>query len=214
MSTEGNIFIRQLRRAMRLMIVVVRGLWSYYRLVRRGEPTRQQRARWLHVVCTAGLAAMDIGFAVAGPIPTSGLIVANHLSYLDIFGLSAIVPCAFVSKAEVESWPIFGRLARWAGCVFVERQTKGDAARKNAHVAQALLGGVIVVLFPEGRATNGHQVLRFHSIMLQPAIDVGAAVAPCAITYELEDGSVEKELCYWGTMTLLPHGINCLANGP
>lgn len=213
MSTVSNIIIRHLRRDKRfsaLMMVVFRSLWSYRRLSRHGEPTRQQRAEWLHAICTAGLAAMDIRFAVVGPTPTSGLIVSNHLSYLDILTLSAIVPCVFVSKAEVESWPIVGRFARWAGCVFVERRTKGDAARKNTRVAEALLDGVIVVLFPEGRTTDSHQISRFHSTMLQPAIDTSAFVTPCAITYQLDDGSVEKEVCYWGDMTLWPHSMNLL----
>jgi 1-acyl-sn-glycerol-3-phosphate acyltransferase len=145
-----------------------------------------------------------------GNRPTSGMIVSNHLSYLDILVLSTTVSCAFISKSEVEQWPIIGPFARWAGSVFVKRQKKGDAARMNTSVTEALQSGVPVVLFPEGRTTDGHQVLRFHSTMLQPAIDAGVEVTPCAIAYELDDGLVESEVCYWGTMTLVPHGLNLL----
>jgi len=56
-----------------------------------------------------------------------------------------------------------------------------------------------VVLFPEGRATDSRQVSRFHSTMLQPATDTSAVVTPCAIIYQLDDGSVEKEVCYGET---------------
>jgi 1-acyl-sn-glycerol-3-phosphate acyltransferase len=153
---------------------------------------------------------MQVEISVVGPFPANGLVVSNHLSYLDILVLSATVPCAFISKAEVARWPIIGRFARWAGTVFVERQKKGDAAQKNVAVMESLASGVPIVLFPEGKTTDGHQVLRFHSTMLQPAIESGATITPCAIAYELDDGSVAQEVCYWGNMTLLPHGLNLL----
>jgi len=138
------------------------------------------------------------------------LIVSNHLSYLDILVLSAAVPCVFVSKAEVEDWALIGRYARWAGCVFVRRHEKGDAARANVNVSESLRNGVPIVLFPEGTTTDGQHVLRFHSTMLQPAIDARAMVTPCAIRYALDDGDVAQEVCWWGDMTLLPHMRNLL----
>ena len=67
------------------------------------------------------------------------------------------------------------------------------------------------MLFPEGTTTDGQSVLRFHSTMLQPAIDAGAQVTPCSIRYELDDGAVEWEVCWWGDMALLPHVLNLLA---
>jgi 1-acyl-sn-glycerol-3-phosphate acyltransferase len=70
--------------------------------------------------------------------------------------------------------------------------------------------GVPVVLFPEGTTTDGHRILRFHSTMLQPAIDVGAPITPCAITYELDDGDPATEIAWWGDMTLLPHVWNLM----
>jgi 1-acyl-sn-glycerol-3-phosphate acyltransferase len=153
---------------------------------------------------------MEAELIASGDFPSRGLIVSNHLSYLDILVLSATTPCAFISKSEIERWPIFGRFARWAGSVFVRRQKKGDAARMNASVVETLQSGVPVVLFPEGKTTDGHQVLRFHSTMVQPAIVAACLITPCAIAYGLEDGSVAQDVCYWGDMTLLPHVINLL----
>lgn len=203
--------LRRVRRLFGLTAAVVRGLWSYFKLARRGDPSRQQQVEWLHHVCADGIAAMGIQLFASGQPPAKGLIVANHLSYLDILVLSATVPCAFISKAEIEHWAIIGRFARWAGSVFVQRQKKGDAAEKNAAVEDALCGGVPVVLFPEGRTTDGRQILRFHSTMLQPAIDIGALVTPCAIAYEHPDGTPADEANYYGEMTLLPHGLKLLA---
>ncbi len=172
--------------------------------------TRQQCAQWLHEVCPAGLRAVSVQLEVEGRLPTSGLIVSNHVSYLDILAYSTALPCVFVSKAEIEQWPIFGRYARWAGSVFVRRHDRSDAARANVSVGESLNDGVPVVLFPEGTTTDGQRVQRFHSTMLQPAIDTAVPITPCAIHYELDDGDAAREVSWWGDMKLLPHAWNLL----
>jgi len=180
-----------------------RGLWRHRLLP--PDATQRECAEWLRETCTRGLAAIHAELQVQGTPPTRGMIVSNHLSYLDILCYSAATPCVFVSKAEVEEWPIFGKYARWSGSVFVRRHDRGDAARANASVGESLLNGVPVVLFPEGTTTDGHRVLRFHSTMLQPAIDTGAPITACSIHYELDDGDPSRDVAWWGDMTLLPH---------
>ena len=199
---------RRVRRLSTFLAVAIHGLWEHRKL--RRDASRAECAQWLHESCLRGLAAIGVELCTAGQLPSSGMIVSNHLSYLDILALSAAVPCVFVSKAGVELWLIFGRYARWAGTVFVHRHDRADAARANISVAESLRNGVPVVLFPEGTTTDGYRVLRFHSTMLQPAIDAGVPVAPCAITYELDDGDVGREVCWWGDITLLPHVWNLL----
>ncbi len=199
----------QLRSAVRMsafMTAAFRALWMHRKLP--ADPTRLQSAEWLQEVCIGGLDAIHLQRTVQGTPPKRGLIVSNHLTYLDILCYSAAVPCVFVSKAEVEQWPIFGRYARWSGSVFVRRHDRGDATRANASVSESLQNGVPVVLFPEGTTSDGHRVLRFHSTMLQPAIDVGAPITPCAIRYELDEGDPATEVSWWGTMPLLPHVRN------
>jgi 1-acyl-sn-glycerol-3-phosphate acyltransferase len=201
----------QLRSAVRMsafMSAAFRGLWRHRKLPDR--TSRTQCAEWLHEVCIDGLRAMRLQLAVLGTPPTHGMIVSNHLSYIDILCYSAAVPCVFVSKAEVEEWPIFGKYARWAGSVFVRRHDRGDAARANLKIGDSLQNGVPVVLFPEGTTSDGHRVQRFHATMLQPAIDVGAPITPCAIAYELDDGDPGQEVAWWGDMTLMPHVWNLM----
>ena len=208
----GELLARQLRRSLRGLAIAAAalyGLWEHRKL--GCDASRAECAEWLHQSCARGLSAIHVHLSSAGALPSHGLIVSNHLSYLDILVMSAAVPCVFVSKAEVEQWPIFGRYARWAGSVFVRRHDQEDAARANASVAEALKIGVPVVLFPEGTTTDGQSVLRFHSTMLQPAIDAGALVTPCSIRYELDNGVVEREVCWWGDMALLGHALNLLA---
>ena len=199
---------RRIRRWSIFLTGALRGLWLHRRLPRNAS--RAESARWLHESCARTLRAIELQVDVTGKLPAGGLIVSNHLSYLDIVVLSTAVPCVFVSKAEVAKWPIFGPYARWAGCVFVQRKDRADVARANAGIADALREGVPVVLFPEGTTTDGQRVLRFHSTLLQPAIDAAATITPCAIAYELEDGDPAREACWWGDMKLLPHLWNLL----
>ncbi|MGB8768386.1 MAG: lysophospholipid acyltransferase family protein [Candidatus Korobacteraceae bacterium] len=206
-----ELLARQLRRSTRLPAffwAALYGLWAHRKLPR--DASRAECAQWLHQSCARGLSAINVQLSRTGDFPSGGLIVSNHLSYLDILVFSAAVPCIFVSKADVQRWPIFGRYARWAGTVFVHRHDRADAARANVSVAESLTSGVPVVLFPEGTTTDGHTVLRFHSTMLQPAIDAAAQVTPCAIAYELDDGDVGAEVCWWGDMPALAHFWNLL----
>lgn len=199
---------QRIPRLSALLAAAIYGLWQHRKLPRDASPA--ECAEWLHESCVRGLAAIDVQLFTTGQLPARGLIVSNHLSYLDILAFSAAVPCVFVSKAEVQRWPIFGRYARWAGSVFVRRHDRADAARANVSIAESLNHDAPVVLFPEGTTTDGQRVLRFHSTMLQPAINAGAPVTPCAITYELDDGDVGQEIAWWGDMTLLPHVWNLL----
>ncbi len=200
---------RKLSRASALTAIAMSGLWRHRNLPRNAS--RAECAQWLHETCARALQAIGVHVEIRGQLPQHGLIVSNHLSYLDIAVFSAALPCVFVSKAEVTGWPIIGRYARWAGSVFVQRHDRADAARANVSVSDALHNDVPVVLFPEGTTTDGQRVLRFHSTMLQPAIDIGAAITPCALVYELDDGDPAQEICWWGDMTLLPHMWNLLS---
>ena len=173
-------------------------------------PSQAQNAEWLHRCCARALPRFGVQLSLHGESPSRGLIVSNHLSYLDILAFSAALPCVFVSKADVADWPIIGRFAAQAGTIFVQREKQGDGSRANASIAECLRNGVRVVLFPEGTTTNGEQILRFHSTMLRPAIDAGETITPCAIRYDLEDGVVENEVCWWGNAALGPHLLNLL----
>ncbi|PYL26112.1 MAG: hypothetical protein DMF37_03150 [Verrucomicrobia bacterium] len=138
----------------------------------------------------------------------SGLLVCNHLSYLDVIVLSSIRPCVFVAKHDVAGWPFFGWLARAAGTVFVDRQHPLAAGFAVNQIRAAIATGLPVVLFPEGTSSDGSTVLPFKSSLLESAVQLHCPVAAAAIEYGLDDGSVAEEVCYWRDMTLLPHLLN------
>jgi len=152
---------------------------------------------------------MGIRFEVEGEIPTRGLVVANHLSYLDIVILSAAMPCSFVAKAEIEEWFYFGKAARAGGTLFIDRSRRGSAEKVAASMRERLKVRVPVLFFPEGTSTDG-TMLKFHASLFEPAILEGAAVTAAAVRYVIENGRPERELCWFGDEALLPHLVRTL----
>lgn len=164
----------------------------------RGPLKPRARALWLQSACRGVLGSMGVRWSVAGTPPSHGLVVSNHLSYLDIAVFSAAMPCVFVSKAEVRSWPYFGIAARASGTVFVDRTTRNGAAAAAIEMRERLTLPVPVLLFPEGTSTDGAQVMRFHSSLFQPAMDAAAAVTAAAIRYGMQGSFAERDLCWYG----------------
>jgi 1-acyl-sn-glycerol-3-phosphate acyltransferase len=151
------------------------------------------------------VARLGITLDVHGSFPSGGLLVCNHLSYIDVLALSAIAPCVFVAKRQVRSWPLFGRLACFGATIFVDRDRPSDTARASTQLRHALADGAVVVLFPEGTSSDGSTVLPFRSALFQPAIQLNQPVSTAYISYAAEGGSVEQDVCYWGRMVFLPH---------
>ncbi len=130
-----------------------------------------------------------------------GLIVANHISWLDVFILNAFLPMRFVAKSEVRGWPIIGWLCARAQTLFIERGKARAAARVNAQMAALLQDGACLAVFPEGTTTDGTSVAHFHSSLLQPAIDGEVQVLPIAIRYEDGLGAHCTQAAYVGEMS-------------
>jgi 1-acyl-sn-glycerol-3-phosphate acyltransferase len=132
-------------------------------------------------------------------------VVSNHLSYLDIVIISSIMPCFFVSKAEIQGWPYFGEAARSGGTIFIDRKSRASTAEVAGQIGERLKLPIPVLLFPEGTSSDGAQVLRFHSSLFEPAIAAAASVTAAAVRYELEAGLQERDLCWFDDTAFLPH---------
>lgn len=126
------------------------------------------------------------------------MVIANHVSWLDIFAIQAVCPSRFVSKSEVRSWPIIGWLCEKAGTLFIARGTRADVKRINGKLSALLVSGEIVALFPEGMTTEGGRVAPFHASLLQAAHVSRARLWPVAIRYLRPDGSPNMEAAYAG----------------
>lgn len=125
-----------------------------------------------------------------------GLIVTNHISWLDVFVLNAVVPMHFVAKSEVRRWPVLGWLCARAQTLFIERGNARSAARINVQLVELLKRGECLAVFPEGTTTDGAGVAHFHFSLLQPAIDAGVPVHPIAIRYQDENGQRSSVAAY------------------
>lgn len=190
---------------------VLRLAWLLFELARAAfaVPFYEDRARWLQVCCRRLLRVFNVRLETHGPIPQRGLLVCNHLSYLDILVIGAATPSVFVSKCEVKRWPAFGWLASRAGTIFLRREKRMDVKRVIREMCAVLDNGALVVLFPEGTTSDGEEVLPFKTALFEPAT-ANARLTAGSIEYAVRDGNVADEVCYWGDMTLVPHLLKLL----
>ncbi len=200
---------RTIRRAVALVLTLALCIVRYWLLRLRGPVTLERRAVWVQQTCRGILAGVGVSYRVDGTPPTHGLVVANHLSYLDILILSAAMPCFFVAKMEIGGWPFFGKAARTGGTIFLDRSSLASAMTVAGQMTERLKLPVPVLLFPEGTSTDG-QMLRFHSRLIDPATTAGAQITTAAIRYVLEDGTPERELCWYGDEAFVTHLMKVL----
>lgn len=147
------------------------------------------------------LAIFGIRLRVEG-MHAARMRVANHISWLDIFVINAVVPSAFVSKDDVRGWPLIGWLSTHIETYFIQRGSHRAAHEAARHIAGLLEASVDVVAFPEGTTSPGHQVLPFHGALLQGAIAAQAPVQPMAIRYQDRRGRLSEAPAYCGATGL------------
>jgi 1-acyl-sn-glycerol-3-phosphate acyltransferase len=172
---------------------------------------RLARALWLQRTARHVARIFQLEIKSAGTIPTRGLLVCNHVSYVDILVLVSLVPAVFVAKREVKSWPVMGWLAQLGGTVFIDRQRRTHVGQVNDQIREALDAGVLVIIFPEGTSSDGQSVLPFKSSLLEPAVQHNYPLTAGCIQYTLADGDQGVEICYWGDAVFLPHLLNLLS---
>ena len=189
--------LRTLRLVLHLAWVAV-GTATLYPLVGgRGRAVRKRR--WSRQLLAILSVRLDLQPTDA---PVGSLIVANHVSWLDIFSIHALRPAAFISKADVRDWPFIGWWAAQNDTVFLQRGSRGHARLVNARIDALLNAGIDVVVFPEGLTTDGTHLLSFHAALLQPAIETGRPILPLALSYHDADGMLSQAPSFAGETTL------------
>jgi lyso-ornithine lipid O-acyltransferase len=138
---------------------------------RAGSPSRPAHRHfphWYHrQLCRLLGVRLHVDGAIAPGTPT--LLLANHVSWLDIPVLSAVAPVSFVAKREVSTWPFVRTLARLQRTIFVDRQRRHSAGPTASEIERRLALGDTIVLFPEGTSNDGNQVLPFRSALIAAA---------------------------------------------
>jgi len=198
---RGNPLVVRCYRFTRTCVHLVEGVgttllvFPLVRPERRRHLVRRWSARLLRI--------LRIDARVQGTLAIEGnvLVVANHVSWLDIFVLNAHHPVRFVAKAELARWPVVSQLIRGAGTVFIERERRRDTHRVSENMARLLAAGDVVAIFPEGTTTDGTGLLPFKSSLLQPIVDAAGHVQPVAIRYRDEAGEHAMAAAYVGDTT-------------
>lgn len=163
------------------------------------------------------LRILGIPLQVEGQPPLHGpvLLVANHMSWLDILVIHAARHCRFVSKSDVRHWPLIGKLATGGGTLYIERDKRRDAMRVVHHMRESLLAGDIVAVFPEGTTGDGRELLPFHANLIQAAVSADAPVQPVALRFiDRATGQDSEGPLYLGDDTLLASLWRTLAGSP
>ncbi len=188
-----SLLLALLRIALLLLHVVV-GVAiaaSVFPWLAQGRRNRIIR-RWSHWLLTlCGTRLRVTGLPLSPELAQSGvetlssgrLVLANHISWLDIFALNASMPSRFVAKSEIGRWPLLGTLVTLVGTLYIERGRRHAVAAMNHRVRDHLQQGETVAIFPEGTTTDGSTLLPFHSNLVAPAVEVGCDCWPVALRY-------------------------------
>ena len=192
----------------------------------------EQRQMRVQVWSRGMLRRIGIELVVKGQPDMRGplMLVANHISWLDITSLHAARFCRFVSKADIAQWPFIGKLASGIGTLFLERSSRRDAMRVVHHMAASLRAGDVLAVFPEGTTSDGRSLLPFHANLIEAAIVANVPVqpvalqfidrttgepsfAPCYIDDDTLAGSVWRTLVTPGIAVVITFGETQLAEG-
>ena len=200
-------FGRSVGRSLKLAAIFA---YATLLLIAKHPSTRQQRAEWLHQFCVRAIRWMGMAVRRQGPFPERGVVVANHLGYLDVIAFAALHRCVFIGKSEVRRWPLLGWMATMAGTLYVQR---GSGAKKGMRAASD--AGIPLVFFPEGTTSLGDKVLLFHSGLLAQAMEAGQPITAAHIRYRLTEDNGPylslADVCFWDDTLFARHIFRLLA---
>jgi len=201
--------------AWRLMLIAGWTLYSHFVHLRARFGTtdpaeRRRRAaeythRWLAGI--ARCAGIEVACAIAPPRGAM-LLTPNHIGYLDIMAVGAVIPTMFVSKADVKRWPIIGHLFNTSEHIGIARADRRSVGAANESIAERFDAGVPVCVFLEGTTSAGNRVMPFHASLVQPAIDRRVPLLPVGLRWSVTapNATIMEDIAYWrDEHTLVPH---------
>jgi 1-acyl-sn-glycerol-3-phosphate acyltransferase len=143
-------------------------------------------------------------------MPGGTVVVANHISWLDIFVINSLAPCRFVAKSDIRSWPLLGWMAEQAGTIYISRGSKADVKRIYQYLIDQIGAGERVAFFPEGTTAKQGQVLPFHANLFEAAIHAKVPIQPFALRYVDGAGALHDAVEFIGDMTFAASLVNIL----
>lgn len=162
---------------------------------------RQLIGRWSRRLLALCRVEVQIGYVGGATVAPRALIVANHVSWLDIFVINTLQPCHFVAKSDIRDWPLIGWLCEKSGTIFISRGKLRDVRRIYQGLVAGLQAGEHVAFFPEGGTAVQGKLLPFHANLFEAAIEAGVPVQPYALSYVGIDGKFHPAAEFVGDMT-------------
>ena len=184
---------------------VSEGFYLVYRHGLYKDINNPQNTRYVQYFCRRLCKVFNIDVHVHGDIPRKpALWVSNHISWLDVAVLGSGARVFFLAKAEIEKWPVFGKLAKSGGTLFIQRGS-GDSIKIREQITEFLKQDIPVLFFPEATTTDGPKVKKVHGRILGAAIEAQRDVQICLICYVNQQGGLDQVSPFIGNIGFAEH---------
>ncbi len=210
LKNKAQLPARQLKRVTGLIKIINEGFWLAYRGGAFRTPNQLEHTRLVRYFCRQLCHVMNLQVTVHAPVPKQhALWVGNHVSWLDIGVIGSQARIFFLAKAEVQHWPIFGKLAQAGGTLFIQRGS-GDSVVVKQQITGFLNQKIPILFFPEATTTDGRVVKRLHGKLLSSAIDTQTPIQPVVLCYVNSQGQLDKVVPYINEQSFLENFMNVL----
>jgi len=193
-------------------------VWSLRMRLRRprasDEAYEEWRREYLRRAAQGILDRLGVRVQAHGDFPRqAGLLVTNHLGYLDVMVLASLGPTVFVSRADVQQWPIVGKLTAWCQTIYIDRGRRDQIPAVIDSMRSALATGASVVFFPEGTSGPGDEVMPFRASLFGLAVEESIPVRAAVLGYRTDpaDRPARDSVCWWGDASFAPHLLGLAA---
>lgn len=190
--------------------LIMEGFYLVYRHRLYKDPNNPINTRYIQYFCRKLCKVFNIEVKVHGEIPREpALWVSNHISWLDVAVLGSGARVFFLAKAEIEKWPLLGKLAKGGGTLFIQRGS-GDSIKIREQITDFLKQDSPVLFFPEATTSDGTQIKKVHGRLLGAAIEAHRPVQICLICYVNQHGELDRVAPFIGEISFAKHVQNVL----
>ena len=203
-------FALYVRKIVASIGAITQGFYLVYRYQLYKDPNNPINTRYVQYFCRRLCKVFNIEIQVHGEIPrTPALWVSNHISWLDVAVLGSGARVFFLAKAEIEKWPLLGKLAKGGGTLFIKRGS-GDSVKIREQMTDFLKQDSPVLFFPEATTSDGTRIKKVHGRLLGAAIEAQRPVQVCLICYVNQQGELDTVAPFIGDTTFAKHVQNVL----